>query len=121
MIADNEGMEFCIMIAMIVGMYGGMGLFGPLKKRRRVMAGANETVITAAMKNYREVNYKSMILLFKGAGFTNVTAVPLRDLNLLNQLKNGKVEAVTINGNSEFEEGDVFLKSANVVITYHSR
>lgn len=40
---------------------------------------------------------------------------------LLTQSKNGKVEAVTINGSDEFEEGDIFPKNSNVLITYHSR
>ena len=40
---------------------------------------------------------------------------------MFNQGKNGKVEAVTINGSDEFEEGDIFPKNSNVLITYHSR
>ncbi|MCB7067525.1 hypothetical protein LI031_27070 [Enterocloster citroniae] len=68
-----------------------------------------------------EKNYNSVVMLFRGAGFTNVTAVPLNDLNILSQRKNGQVEAVTINGNGDFDEGDVYPREANILITYHSR
>lgn len=40
---------------------------------------------------------------------------------MFNQKKNGQVESVTINGSDEFEEGDVFPKVSNVLITYHSK
>ncbi len=35
--------------------------------------------------------------------------------------KNGQVEAVTINGNDDFDEGEIFPKDSNVLITYHCR
>lgn len=77
--------------------------------------------ISESMEYYKFKNYNSVVLLYKGAGFTNVTAIPLNDLTMFNQRKNGQVEAVTINGNDEFEEGDIFPKSSNVLITYHSK
>ena len=73
------------------------------------------------MVNCEDKNFNSVVLLFKGAGFTNVTAVPLNDLNVFNMKKNGQVEAVTINGNDELEEGDIYPKNSNVLITYHSK
>ena len=118
---DNEGLGMCMLFAMLVGMWGGIGIFGSNKRKHRMMAGSNDVIISASMMNYREASFQSMLLLYKGAGFTNVTAFPLRNLNLLNQFRNGKVEMVTINGSNEFEEGDIFPKNANVVITYHSR
>lgn len=119
---DNEGLGMCMMLGMCVGMWGGLGLFGTSsKKKPRRYAGSNEVVITEAMEYCSEKNYNAIVALFKGAGFTNVTAIPLNDLNMFNQKKNGQVESVTINGNDEFEEGDVFPKDSNVLITYHSK
>ncbi len=100
---------------------GGLFLFAKDKKKTKIIAGVNEVVITGAMVDSVEKNYNSAVLLFKGAGFHNVTPVPLRDLNMFIQKKNGQVESITINGNSEFEEGDVVSKDANVLITYHSK
>ncbi len=121
MTIDNEGMGICLLLAMNVGLWGGLFLFAKDKKKPRIIAGSNDVVITGAMVDAVEKNYNSAVLLFKGAGFQNVTSVPLGDLNMFNQKKNGQVEAITINGNSVFEEGDVVSKDANILITYHSK
>ncbi len=74
-----------------------------------------------AMDAVWDNHYNSVVLLFQGAGFRNVSAVPLHDLTILNVGRNGKVDTVTINGSSEFEEGDVFPRDSKVLIPYHSR
>lgn len=91
------------------------------KKKKRNYVGTNEVQISESMCDYKDKNFNSVGLLFRGAGFTNVTAIPLNDLTMFNQKKNGQVESVTINGSEDFEEGDVFPKSSNVLITYHSK
>jgi len=91
------------------------------KKTKRKYVGTNEVAITESMEDYCEKNFNSVVLLFRGAGFANVTAIPLNDLTMFNQRKNGQVESVTINGSDEFEEGDIFPKNSNVLITYHSK
>lgn len=91
------------------------------KKKPRKYVSPNEVSITDSMLDCEDKNYNSIVLLFKGSGFTNVTAVPLNDLNMFNMKKNGQVEAVTINGNDDFDEGDIFPKDSNVLITYHCR
>ena len=91
------------------------------KKPKRKYVGSNEVAITESMEDYSEKNFNSVVLLFRGAGFANVTAIPLNDLTMFNQRKNGQVESVTINGSDEFEEGDIFPKNSNVLITYHSK
>lgn len=91
------------------------------KKKKRKYVESNEVAISESMEDYSYKNFNSVVMLFRGAGFINVTAIPLNDLTMFNQGKNGKVEAVTINGSDEFEEGDIFPKNSNVLITYHSR
>ena len=88
------------------------------KKARRIHA-PDEVQITDAMSGFDEQDFNSVVVLFQSAGFTNVNAVPLKDLTILNPLKNGKVDRVTINGDF-FERGDVFKRDAKVVIMYHS-
>lgn len=91
------------------------------KKTKRKYVGPNEVAITESMGDYSEKNFNSVVLLFRGAGFANVTAIPLGDLTMFNQRKNGQVESITINGRDEFEPGDIFPKNSNVLITYHSK
>ncbi|SEL86035.1 hypothetical protein SAMN04487770_11946 [Butyrivibrio sp. ob235] len=121
MAIHNSGMGLCILLAMNVGCIGVLVLLTKNKNKRRIIAGTNEAVISSAMADNSNKNYNSIAMLFRGAGFSNVKVVPLHDLNVFNQMKNGQVESVTIDGNSEFEEGDVFSKNASVLITYHCR
>lgn len=92
----------------------------PDRKERRYV-GPDEVVLTEPMLYYEDRTYQSMVMLYKGAGFTNVSAVPLKDIGLFGQRKNGRVEQVTINGSDEYEVGDIVLKNANILITYHSK
>lgn len=89
------------------------------KKRSRIIS-ENETVITEKMLDYEKKNINSIVALYQAAGFKNVNAVPLCDLNIFTAIKNGQVDDVTINGDNDFDEGEVFPKSASVIITYHS-
>ncbi len=91
------------------------------KQRKKKYLGYNEAAVTEAMKSCVGKNFNSVAMLFRGAGFTNVTLIPMHDLSVFSQKKNGQVKEVTINGNSEFEDGDIFPKNANVLIAYHSR
>ncbi|MCF2655995.1 hypothetical protein [Lacrimispora saccharolytica] len=119
---DNAGLGMCMMLGMCLGMWGGIGLFGNNdKKKKKRYVGPDSASISESMECYQDKNFNSVVLLYKGAGFTNVTAIPLNDLTVFNQRKNGQVETVTINGSDEFEEGDIFPKNSNVLITYHSK
>ena len=91
------------------------------KKKKSKYVSPNDATITAQMLNCSGKNYNSVAMIFRSAGFTNVNSLPLGDLGLFNQRKNGQVETITINGNEEFEEGDVFPKNVNILITYHSK
>ena len=118
--SNNDSLGLCLLLSMCVGMWGGLILLTQKKKKRRV-AGSDEAVITNAMEHHSEKHYSAVTALFSAGGFRNVTAVPLRDLSILSFGKDGKVEDVTIDGESNFEEGDVFSRNAKVIITYHSK
>ncbi len=107
-----------IIIALYIGLFTMIKSKDKKKKSRRILA-PNEVQITDAMLGFMESDFNSVVVLFQSAGFTNVKAIPLKDLNILKPMKNGRVDRVTINGEF-FESGDVFNKDANVLITYHS-
>ena len=73
------------------------------------------------MTQCRNKDYRAAVALFRAAGFTNISEVPLKDLTFLSRKDNGKVAEVAINGNTEFEENDVVFKTARITITYHSK
>lgn len=110
---------YAIFAGLLIAEFTFIGKETGVEKKQNVVT-ADEVQVTEKMESYSEKNYNSIMALYHAAGFTNVTAVPLNDLNVFTFKKNGCVEEVTINGDGDFEEGDVFPKSAAVIITYHS-
>lgn len=119
MTIENTGMGLCFLLGISVGLFG-LSDFSKKKKNTRKYVGSNEVIITEVLEDFFDKNFNSVEMLYKTAGFSNVTTVPLNDLKISKTKKNGKVDEVTINGSSDFCEGDVFHKSAVVLIMYHS-
>ena len=119
----NEGLGgIGLGIGMNVALWGALGLFvGGDKKKKKRFVGENEVAITTAMMDCVDYHYNKAVILYKNAGFMNINAIPLHDLTRFNLKKEGMVESVTINGEEEFEEGEVYPKNANILITYHSK
>ena len=112
---------FGILIGLYIGMFAFFKSDDQEKPRRkRKYQNPYDVAITDAMVWCSDKNYKSAAMMFESAGFTNVKAVPLKDLGVFNQRKDGLVDLITINGDEEFEEGDIYPKDANILITYHS-
>ncbi len=121
--AGNEGLGgISLLLLMNVAGWGALGLFGndDKKKRKRTIS-ADEVVITSAMMDCVGYHYNKAVILYKNAGFTNINAIPLHDLTRFNLKKEGMVESVTINGEEDFDEDEVYPKNASVLITYHSK
>lgn len=117
---DIEGLMMCLLLAMVVGPWGAIGLFATNKKKVRRVAGPEDVIITDKMADYESKNYSTVAMLFRSAGFINVTPIPLNDLNMLMGVKNGRVESVSIGGEDDFDEGDIFPRTSYVAIMYHS-
>lgn len=118
---DNDNLGICFLYAMLFGMLGWIGLFEERKKRKRKLMTSDEAMISSEMTNHTDKHYLAIDALFKGAGFRNVTLVPLHDLSFLSFGRDGKVQDVTVEGKTDFEEGDIFSRNAPVTITYHSK
>ncbi len=63
--------------------------------------------------------YESVISLLKGLGFSNIQEKPIYDVKKWDA-KEGLVEEVVIDGNTKYNFGDSFLKSAEVIVSYHT-
>lgn len=74
------GAAFCpkcgTKVAMLVGM-SGIGFLDNDKKKPKAVVGTNQAMITGAMVDSIGKNYNNAVLLFRGAGFTNITPVGL--------------------------------------------
>lgn len=118
LLGEFEGM-FAVIIGVLIAEITFVSQYDKKKKATRLVS-QDKIQISEKMESYSGKNYTSIVGLYRAAGFTNVTAVPLNDLNIFSFNKNGLVDDIAINGDNDFEEGDVFPKSAYVTITYHS-
>ena len=82
--------------------------------------GKNEVAIPLSSKKYKGENYEVVVQQLEDAGFEDVEAKPVKDLVTGWITKDGAVESVSIAGDTEFEEGDIFSIDAKVVVTYHT-
>ena len=124
MIGILSGASFGYMFflwAMAVGMWGVVFALGNNKKKAPLIVNDNQVVISNAMTTCRGKDFRAAVSLFRDAGFTNISTVPLKDLSFLSGIDNGKVVDVAINGDTKFVENDVVLKTARIMITYHSK
>ena len=70
---------------------------------------------------YRDLigeDYESVAAHFEAAGFTNIELIDLEDSGIA-FWTNGKVEMISIGGNTDFETTDWFSPDTKVVISYH--
>ena len=91
------------------------------KKKGGNGAGTSAVTITSAMMNCRGKKYNTAVMILFTAGLTNIIPIPLHDLKLFSNGMNGLVDSISINGRSDFKEGDVFPADSEVMITYHSK
>lgn len=118
------GMPMCLLLAIFVGVWGAIGLFefpaANKKKETARVVNEDEVQITDKLRYYREKHYETIYGLYKTAGFVNISTIPLHDLKLFELKKDGLVKEITINGEDDFDEGDIFKKTEPVVIMFHS-
>lgn len=82
--------------------------------------GKNEVAVPLSAKKYKGENYEVVVQQLEDAGFENVEAKPVKDLVTGWITKDGDVESISIAGDTEFEEGDIFSVDSKVVVTYHA-
>lgn len=82
--------------------------------------GEDEALFPENCIDYADKNYEEYSEALENAGFTNVTLEPIYDI-ALEDSGAGKIEKVTIDGVGEFNRGDVFKKSAAILIRYHAK
>ena len=80
----------------------------------------NELTIPMSSNDYEEDNYKQVVKQLESAGFQNIETFEIADLVTGWITKDGDVDRVSINGDYDFDEGDIFPKDATVVVTYHT-
>ena len=65
-------------------------------------------------------NYEDVVKQFESAGFKDVTTREVPDLITGWLTKEGDVDTVSINGNTEYSTSDWYPQDASVVVAYHT-
>lgn len=68
--------------------------------------------------SYKYENYTDVQTELAEAGFTNISFEILYDI-VFGWTEEGEVDSVSVGGNTEFAQGDIFKKDVAIVITYH--
>ena len=92
-------------------------------KENRISAKEEEEAIKNGLiklptDSYIDKNYKDVVLMFKQAGFINVTAENAHDLITGWLSKEGTVKEVSINGKTSYS-GKYAEKDAVIIVRYH--
>ena len=80
--------------------------------------GEDEAAMPQSASSYKYQNYVDVQTELSEAGFTNISFEILYDIEL-GWTEEGEVDSVSVDGNTEFEQGDIFKKDIAIVITYH--
>lgn len=107
------------MLGVLVGAAVATKMVGVISKAaKNYMQGVIFVSCTAS--SFRGADYLDVIHNLQGMGFTNININEIRhNRNFLTRNIYGKVESVSINGNSEFQKGDMFAQGAHVVVSFH--
>ena len=80
----------------------------------------DEIKMDVPASDYNYKNYKEAEDSLKTLGFTNIEFNVLYDI-VFGVTTEGSVDSISINGNNDFNRGDIFPKDASVIITYHMK
>ncbi len=80
--------------------------------------GEDEAAMPRSASSYVFKNYADVQTELTEAGFTNISFEILYDI-VIGWTEEGEVDSVSVDGNTEFEQGDIFKKDIAIVITYH--
>ena len=83
-------------------------------------ANAAQVKVTVSSKDLQGEQYEEVVSTLKEMGFINVSTTALE--NLSNEIihKNGTVSKISIGDAEKFSTGEIFDKSAAVIVSYHS-
>lgn len=92
------------------------------------MAGSEDRAVQQAIdsgkisagsyEDYKGEDYEAVVEQLEALGFENISCVDLDDSGVL-FWRSGKVESVSIGGDTTFAKSDYFLPSESVIVKYH--
>ena len=79
-----------------------------------------EITVPFVLKNLRKLNYYDVQTKLSKLGFVNILVQPIRDLTIGWIKRDGSVESVSIDGDTNFKKNAVFKYDVSIMIEYHT-
>ena len=79
---------------------------------------ATDIEIPISSKYAQGKNYEEIVKMLKDAGFTNISLSTLEDDAII-FTKTDKIEKITVDGKSTFDEGTVFKSNVKIIVYYY--
>lgn len=79
---------------------------------------AKELEIPFSSKYAKGKNYEEIVKMLKDAGFTNISLSTLKDEAIF-FTKTDKIEKITVDGKSSFNEGTMFKSNVKIIVYYY--
>lgn len=106
---------YLLILCVLFGMLFKMDMDREAKEKAALSAGM---ISVGNYKDYVKQDYKVVVANFEAAGFINIEIIDLNDSGIF-FWTDGKVEQISIEGNTTFESTDYFSPKSKVVISYH--
>lgn len=84
------------------------------------MPAVDEVKLPFSASDLNGENYEQVVADLENAGFSDITVTKQEDLITGFLTKEGSVEKVSINGDSDYDKGDIFPEKAKVIVIYHT-
>lgn len=114
---DNKQLYFVFGFLIFIMLFSvGMSIYYSNAEKPK----SGQIKMPCAMSDYKGEQYDEVVRELEDLGFYNIESAEKKDLVTGWVTKDGSVYKVSINGDNDFEEGDIFSEDAEVVVTYHT-
>lgn len=103
-----------VILAFVIAIVGG------ILYERHIEATDGKIKVTYASSDLEGKDYHEVVSELEDDGFTNIITEPVDDLITGWINKEGEVETVEIDGDTEFSNGSRYLPDSKIVVTYHA-
>lgn len=109
---------FMVLLLIPLFIFVGLGISDYASEEKKAKAEAEGMISAGFHGDYEDEDYEAVVKQFEEMGFENIVIIDLDDSGL-KLWENGKVESISIDGDSSFDSDDYFYPDDKVIIKYH--
>ena len=125
MTSDHDGLTGILLleVALLIIFGGGYLLFKiiPDKEYDRFIRNNGGIKFPKSFEPFDDHDYRTALKALENAGFTNIKCISLHDITFGIFKKPGKIDSISVNGETIVSGGRVYYPDALITITYHGK